>query len=368
MSNLFISACFFLLATQGPLIQTEKLSQQEAFFLRRVTEFWKDRDYPLVKKQIEEFFVAHPQSSIHDNLQAILADILYQEHDYQKALDSYEKIGDAHLQQKAMTRKSQCLYLLGHYDRVISTLTDLLGDDSKTIEAKDELRFLLADSLFRSLRASESPEKQKELALRAKPLLLDLYETNYKEKVLLPLAEIHQILEENPQASALYSILAEKMPDKKEEILFQVASLQVGFNKNGAIETYQQIVDLGQSKASDAAYNELLLLFQENRFSDLVSRATALSSHLSGEKKALFDFCLGRSHFKLDQYADAIVHFEQFLQEETESTPYKRAAFLTLINCTQKTQDGLLFDRVLEQFLAAFPGDEEAGKALLLHA
>jgi outer membrane protein assembly factor BamD (BamD/ComL family) len=39
-----------------------------------------------------------------------------------------------------------------------------------------------------------------------------------------------------------------------------------------------------------------------------------------------------------------------------------------LISCSQKVNDPTLFDRVLEQFLTAFPHDDEAGKALLLHA
>jgi len=365
---MFVSTCLFLLATQGAFAAPEKLSTQEAFFLRRMTEFWKDRDFALVKKQIQEFLAAHSQSSIHDNLHAILGDILYQEQDYKKALELYEKIADAPLQQKTIVRKSQCLYLLGHYDTVITNITALLNDESKNIESKEELHFLLADSLFRKLQSIADPTQQKELSLQAKPLLLGLYETGYKEKVLLPLAEVHRILEENPQASVIYTILAEKIPDKKEEILFQVASLQLTFNKDKAIETYQQIVDLGLSKAPEAAYNELLLLFQENRFSDLVRRAATLSSHLPSDKKPLFDFCLGRSHFKLEAFADAISYFEKYIQEESESTPYKRAAFLTLITCSQKIQDPALFDRTLEQFLVAFPHDDEAGKALLLHA
>ena len=186
------------------------------FFLRRMTEFWKDHDYTLVKKQIEEFLAANPESPIRDNLHAILADILYQEKEYQKALDLYEKIADANLQQKSTTRQCQCLYLLGHYDRVISTLVPLLSEN-KPIDAKTELQFLLADSLYRTLHASENPDQRKKLAIQAKPLLLELYDTSsYKEKVLLPLAEVHRILEENPQAASLYAILAEKMPIKKK--------------------------------------------------------------------------------------------------------------------------------------------------------
>jgi len=361
MTNIFVSTCLFLLAAQGAILPPENLTQQESVFLRRVTEFWKDRDYALVKKQIEEFLVANAKSAIHDNLHAILADILYQERDYPKALIYYDKIGEPALQQKTLVRKAQCLYLLGDYDTVISYLTPVAN-------AESEVQFILADSLFRKLQKIGDLAQQKELAAQAKPLLLALYETNYKDKALLPLAEVHRILEENAQAAALYIVLAEIMPDKKEEILLQAATLQMGFSKNDAIATFQKVVDLGQGKAQEAAYNELLLLFQENRFSDLVGRAPALTPYLVGDKKALFDFCLGRSHFKLDQFSDAIVYFERYLQEEPEATSYKRAAFLTLISCSQKVSDPALFDRVLEQFLVAFPHDDEAGKALLLHA
>ena len=365
MSNILISTCLILLGAQGAITPPQQLTQQEAVFLRRMTEFWKDHDYALVKKQIEDFLSAHPQSAIHDNLHAILADILYQERDYPKALSFYEKITDASLQKKTLLRKAQCLYLAGDYDSVIAHLTPL-SDGGKHTES--EIQFLLADSLFRKLQTIGDVSQQKDLALQAKPLLLGLYETTYKDKVLLSLAEVHRILGEDAQAAVFYLALAEMMTDKKEDILLQAATLQMGVNKNEAVQTYQRIVDLGQGKASEAAYNELLLLYQENRFSDLVARAAVLAPYLSDEKKALFDFCLGRSHFKLDQFSDAIVYFQRYLQEEKEATSYKRAAFLTLINCSQKTNDPTLFDQVLEQFLAAFPQDEEAGKALLLHA
>ena len=238
MTNIIISTSLIFLATQGVLISTEKLSPQESFFLRRMTEFWKDRDYTLVKKQIEEFLAANPESSIHDNLHAILADIVYQEKEYQKALELYEKIVDANLQKKSTTRQCQCLYLLGHYDRVIATVAPLLSDDNP-VDSKIELQFLLADSLYRKLHACDDPDQRKTLATEAKPLLLKLYDTSpYKEKVLLPLAEVHRLLDENPQAASLYAILAEKMPDKKEEILVQVAVLQMTLDKNAAIETF----------------------------------------------------------------------------------------------------------------------------------
>lgn len=367
MKSWILSTGCLLFAATSVMVPQEKLTPQEAFFLRRVTEFWKDRDYTHVKKQIEEFLAANDTSNIHNNLYALMGDILYQESDYAGALATYNKISDALLIEKTIGRKSQCLYLGGHYEEVIEALGPVIREDKK-MEHQEELRFILADSLFRKMRATTDSVIQKELAIQAKPYLLALFNTSYQDKVLLPLAEIHRELSEPKEASPLYLMLAEKMPLQKEELLLQAAALQMEFDPLSALGTFQQVVDLGGNKASEAAYQELLLLFQNDRFSDLISRSPKIEMHLSGERKTLFEFCLARSYFKLEQLPEAIDHFSRFIAQEPEGTPHKRAAFLTLIHCAQKTENGSLFDQVLAQFLKDFPKDEEAGKVLLLHA
>jgi outer membrane protein assembly factor BamD (BamD/ComL family) len=230
-----------------------------------------------------------------------------------------------------------------------------------------EMQFLLADSLFRKMRETADGASQKELAVQAKPLLLGLLNTTYQDKVLLPLAEIHRELKEPKEASPLYLMLADKMPLQKEELLLQAAALQLEFDPPMAIASFQKVVDLGGSKAPEAAYQELLLLFRGDHFSDLVARAPNIEMHLSTDQKPLYEFCLARSYFKLEQLPEAVDHFQVFIEKESESTPYKRAAYLTLIHCAQKTENHTLFDQVLAQFLNDFPRDDEAGKALLLH-
>ncbi|MGD0664214.1 MAG: tetratricopeptide repeat protein [Rhabdochlamydiaceae bacterium] len=367
MRSWILSACCILCASQPVTVVQEKLSPQEAFFLRRVTEFWKDRDYVLVKKQIDEFLSSHEASNIHNNLYALLGDIYYQESNYQGALATYNKISDPALIERSACRKAQCLYLAGNYDEVVQILASMF-EHSEKIDHQDEMQFIFADSLFRKMRATVGIDAQKSLALQAKPLLLALYNTTYQDKVLLPLAEIHRELKEPKEGAPLYLMLAEKMPIQKEELLLQAAALQMEFDPLQALPTFEQVVDLGGSKASEAAYQELLLLFQNDLFSNLISRSPRIEMHLDVDKKTLFEFCLARSHFKLDQIPEAILHYNRFIEKETESTPHKRAAYLTLIHCAQKTDSSSLFDQVLVQFLKDFPSDEEAGKALLLHA
>ena len=365
MRSWILSACCVLLGSQVVTIPQDKLLPQEAFFLRRMTEFWKDRDYPLVKKQIEEFLASHESSNIHNNLYALMGDILYQESDYKGALETYHKISDAVLLEKITGRKAQCLYITGSYDEVVELLAPHF-DKNEVMDHPDEMRFIFADALFRKMRETSDRSAQLELASRAKPYLQGLYDTSYKEKVILPLAEVYRELKEPKDAAPLYLMLAEKMPEQREELLLQAGSLQLEFDALQALDSFQRAVDIGGSKAHLAAKQELHLLFQNDRFSDLISRAPKLDMYL--EDKTLFEFCLARSYFKLEQLPEAIIHYQRFIEKENDATLHKRAAFLTLIHCAQKTENTTLFDQVLTQFLKDFPKDEEAGKALLLHA
>lgn len=356
-----------LLATQAVVVPPERLSPQEAFFLRRMTEFWKDRDFPLVKAQILDFLASHDSSNIHNNLYALLGDILYQESDYAGALATYNKISDAHLIERTLSRKSQCLYICGYYEDVIQTLTPVF-QEGRHVDLGQEMQFIFADSLFRKMRVTQDAKAQKELARVAKPFLLELFNTSYQDKVLLPLAEIHRELKESQEATPLYLTLADKMPVQKEELLLQAASLQLEFDPSAALTTFQTVVDIGGSRASEAAHQEYLLLFQNERHSELISRAPKIEMYLIADQKALFEFCLARCYFKLEQIPEAVTHFLVYLDKEREASSHKKAAYLTLIHCAQKTENSGLFDDMVVRFLNDFPTDEEAGKALLLHA
>lgn len=353
---ILLPSCF-LLAVQGAVIPQEKLSSQEVFFLRRQAEFWKDRDYGLMKEQIAEFLASNASSNIHNNLYAMLGDILYQENNYAEALVQYRLITDLEWKEKTASRRWQCLYLAGAYDEIIQEI-------SAESELSLEEKFILADSIFRKMQAAPSLE----LAAQAKPLLLDLLNTSYKEKALLPLAEIHRELKESQEAVPLYLMLAEKDSHQCEDFLLQAAALQLEFDPVLALSTFKQVVDLGGEKASDAAYHELLLLFQNEQFSDLIDRAPVLEALLHGDKKKLFDFCLARSYFKVDLLSEAGKQLSAFIEQENENTAYKRSAFLMLMQCAKETENAALFDQALSQFQSAFPGDEEVGKSLLLHA
>jgi len=369
-----LSCCFLfclcspsisIIGDEQPLL-VENLSQQELFFLKRLTEFWKDHDFSLMQEQIEEFLRTSPHSSIKEYLKSILADLFYREQDYRSALELYEDIRDPVLKSKTSMRRYRSLYLLGHYDTLIAH-PPLLS----SLENQEELQFIWADSLFRKMKILEnSPDSlstQTELALKAKPLLLSLYETSYQDKVLLPLAEVHRVLGEYREASDLFMTLAEALPGQKEEFLLQAAFLQIKFDIKNAIETYRKIVDLGGVKAAESSYNELILLFQEGYFSQLCERAPLISHLISKDKRGVFHLCLGWSFFKLENYAAAIPYLEQAIEEKGDASHTKDALSI-LLQSAYYTQNHVLFDHTFQQLLHNFPSDPETEKALLLHA
>lgn len=361
MYSIFLSTCVCLAAVT--------LSPKESFFLRRITEYWKDKDFAIVKQQISEFLSTHSESGVNDNLLAILGDLYFQEENFPEALATYEKIKGDEFREKTLYKHILCLYKNKDWPGIVAAALPFYTNGREpNITFKEEIQFVLAESLYGELQNCPDEDQKLLLARDAKELYLRFTSSTYKDQAIFPLAELHRMLKEYPQACCLYLILAEKYQDKTEELLFQVAVLQTEFDKKAAIDTYGKIYQLGKTRAGDAAYNQFVLLFQNSYFSELTSQYMAISQRLPRDKMALFHFCVGKSFFALEDYSKAIQFLEQYVLEEKENSDYKKNAFLTLINCAQKANDISLFDRTLQQLLEAYPSDIETAKALLLHA
>ena len=80
---LFSCVCDQLVAKE-PVHQTHKQSNEEAFLIRRIAEFWKDGDFGIVKTQIIAFLDKYPESELKDYFLGILGDIYLQENKYEK--------------------------------------------------------------------------------------------------------------------------------------------------------------------------------------------------------------------------------------------------------------------------------------------
>ncbi len=332
-------------------------SPKDAFFLRRITEFWKDKDYALVKKQILEFLSANPNTSVSDNLYAILGDLYFQEENNEEALAAYQKIAGKEFRLKTSARHLFCLHQKEDWAAIASFAYPLYQ------EAGEDVRYLLSEALYRQISSCEDGAQKIALAEQAKPVVLSLSSDKYKERTLFPLAEVHRLLKEYPQAASLYMILAEKEPDQAHDLMFQAATLQLEFDKNEALKTYGLIMQKGGNKAEESAFNTLVLLYQDEQYAALAAKEELLSKNISEDKIPLFHYCMGRSHFNLEEWNKTALHLEQPVPAE-----YQKNSIITLLVCAQKSADMALFDRTLEKLTAAFPNDSETAKALLLHA
>eukprot|EP01066_Platyproteum_vivax_P002292 Platyproteum_vivax@DN12807_c0_g1_i1.p1 len=103
------------LIAKEPIQQTYKQSDEEAFLIRRIAEFWKDGDFGIVKTQIVAFLDKYPESELKDCFLGILGDIYLQENKYENALSSYQQIQNSFVMEKTILNKLQCYYELDQY-------------------------------------------------------------------------------------------------------------------------------------------------------------------------------------------------------------------------------------------------------------
>ncbi len=371
MNRLIVASAFIFLFYQGipNLDAASGSSSQEKFFLQRIVEFWKDGDFRLVKKQINEYLKKNPDSSITDNLQAILGDLFYQEKEYSLALEAYEKISQSDLKGKTITRKCQCLYILGDYDRVVNQLSQLLEKSNyDDLEHREEVLFILGDSLFRKVESLEESKEKSGLASKTYSLLKCVKGESYREKILLPLALTAQMIGEHEESIALFRELLEKKEEQRQEILMHIAAVQTEFDMDQAISTYQQIVSLKTSLSGIAAYNEMVLLYQKERYLDLIERYPLLSEQFSAEQQPLLTFFVGQSCFKTSQYETAFKYLQPIVDNQSIQMEYKRAALLMIAKSLHKLEKKSLLDQTVKQFISLFPDDSEQENMLLMHA
>jgi TolA-binding protein len=343
-------------------------SLEESLELRRIAEYWKEKDYKTVKIQIRDFLSKSPKSSYVDQLYAMLGDLYFQEKNFSEAAASYEKIQDREFRQKSQFHRLHCLYEIGKYDEFIFASELFLKNSNAKAEEINTIRFELGEIYFCKAFAPENENKKKELMKAALSEYQQLMQTKYSDMTLLPQAQIFAFLEERQKAASLFTLLSHKDQGKKEEYLFQAAFLQIHFDKNKAIETFGTIYELGGKSASKAAFNQLNLLFQEKRYRDFVLVYDQAIKYITQDKVPLIQYCLGKSLFLIHDYMHAIEPLTQSLASKALDRTQEKSALISLIACAQETQDLILFEKALITLKARFAQDEETANILLMHA
>lgn len=358
-----------LLASAAPFVMglrpIKNTSPQEALQLRRIAEFWKEGDYSAAKIQILDLLSKKPDTSAREQLYTMLGDLYFFENQYEEAAAAYSKVTDKDLQKKSQLNYLRSLFSLSRYPDVIKECARELNEAGGD---RFELHYLLAESLWRQGMQTKDETKKLRILEKAKQEYKSLEKSSFKEASLLPLAYIHRELKENAEAAALFAGLSQKYPEKKEDLLFQAASLQVQVNKEEACKTFASVYKLGGKKAKAAAYNHLLLLFQMEKYAELLSAQEEARKYLSQDKLALVQFYIGKSHFALKNYKLAAVPLQLFIADKAASASELKSALLCLIRCASETKDLNLMANSVQKMGQLFAEDSDYAKALVLHA
>jgi len=342
-------------------------SDEEAFLIRRIAEFWKDGDYAIVKSQIHDFVKKHPQSGLKDYLHGILADLFLQEGQYEQALNLYVNLSEPTIQDKTLLNRLQCYYELNRYE-------DLLRDGEKHLvsnnfgDRKEEFQFIMAESYFRlALNLKEDTQKST-LLTKAQPLYETLVESDYGDVSSFALADIYRMLKQNVKGVDLYLSLAEKHPEQKEALLFNAALLEANINKQVSVEIFDRVIALNGPRAGDASFNRLLLQFQNENYEEVINEYRSVYPHVPEDQMPSFHFIVGKSFYLLKNHENAITPLEKYISDQKTPSPQYKDALLLQMTCANQVENEPLFDKTLNRFQEAYPSDAELAKAHFMHA
>ncbi len=342
-------------------------SLEESLALRRIAEYWKEKDYGTAKLKIKEFLSQNAASPYTDQLYAMLGDLNFQEKNFQEAVASYDKIASEEFRHKCRFRHLHALYETGKQEEFILAADHFLKDPRAEDDQLNTIRFELAETYFLKAHALENESKKKDWLKSALSEYQQLMHTKYSDMTLLPQAQIYAFLEDYPKAASLYQLLAHKNSSKREEYLFQAASLQLHTDKKAAIDSFAAIVELEGKYASKAAFNQLNLLFQEKRYRDFILAHDKASKFIPSEKKPIIQYFLGKSFFHTPDFNRAIDPLKQSLATKCLDRAQEKSALLSLVICAKETKDFALFEKVLFHLKTEFASDEETDKTQLMY-
>ena len=340
---------------------------QEGLQLRKIAEYWKEKDFKTAKNLIVEFINKNPKSGYADQLQAMLGDLYFQEKNYAEAASAYSQVEGKEFRQKTQFRYLHCLYEEQKYEEFLPLADLFLKDPNAKADEINAVHFELGEILFTKSFHTENEEQKKELMKSALTEYQLVMQTKYSDMTLLPQAQILAYFADYPKAAAVFTLLSQKDLTKKEEYLFQAASMQLHYDKDRAIETFNAIAELGGKTAGRAAFNQLNLLFQEKRYRDFILTFEKASKYLPQDKIPLMQYFLGKSFYLTQDYARAADPLVQCLATKTLDRAAQKSALMTLIACAKEMQDLVLFEKALTTLKAEFSQDEDTANIMLMH-
>lgn len=349
---------FFIMCLAFSCFAEEKFScpspdnEEEAFFLRRIAEFWEEGEFQIVKMQVEEFLQKNIEKSnaFNEFLYALLGNLYLNEKKYQEALALYSKVKTAEIKDKIHSNYLECLYQLKDFSTLIEESKKLLASEHKT----DRTTYLLATALFHKKEYKE-----------AKAYFENLIGTEFENEALEYLASTNVCLKNFKTSADMYLSLAEKFKNREEEFLFQSALLQSKYDKETSISSFNTIWKMQKERAYEALYNKLLLLLEREKYKEI---RDVTKEPLDYQKAAFVYLFVGKACACMNEWQQAHKNLDKFLSLKPDKPEEIKLALLTLLEYAKKTKNRELFNAYLEKFELCFQKDESRAGLLFERA
>lgn len=354
--------------------QNHAPSPEEGLFVRRILEFWKDKDYPLVIAQTKLFLAQYPQSDFRESLMAILGDICWEQGNYKEALTTYDSLKKASLQEKVALNRMDCLYHLRQFSSLKAATKPHLPKDGVVQGNSDKQLIVLyyAHSNFEIGKTEKSPSEQ---ALNYQEALVwyeKLLSTPHSLQARLALAEIYFALGKNGKSINQYMELAEAVPEKKEDMLMAAAKLQTEDDPDQALLTYTKVQQMSGKRSSEANLRIIALLFDQGRYRDIASRAKEFQKNANPQEQLLVNLMIGRSFYSLQEYEPALAYLKYSLRSEDEmrkqNNPADKSTVLTIVLCAHHLNDLSSTETLAKTYESVFDKDPSLAKILYILA
>ena len=337
-------------------------SLDERVAIKKLAQYWEEKDEKRVKSTIVDFINKHPQSCYIDQLHTMLGDLYFSEKNYTDAIGSYQQIQDKEYKRKSSFHYLHSLYELERFPEFMEAADPFLNDPYSKQTEIETITFELAES-YRLQGLLASGEDKNTLFRKAIKYYEQLKKTGFESSILDPLAHLYSALEEHSKAANTYLKWAEKDEKNQEELLFHAASFQMHYDKKSALKTLDRIFKMKGPLAPKAGYNMIVLLFQMGRYSDTILVANYVGETVPEDKIGAVQYYVGKALFYEKDFESASAVLEDALAK-TSNEELKQGIIVTLISCTKETNDLSLCDRMIKHLSPS----ENLNAALLIHA
>lgn len=338
------------------------LALEQRLKLKIIEEHWKDKDYDIAKKQIEEYLASYRDGFASSHLHWMLGDLYLEEKEYASALEQYQLIIEPALTQKAKEHTLICLLMLRRFEdlqKEIENTTCVLSSFAKRI---------IAEAFFQEGQDCKDLIYKKKLFSQAKAYFQELLITSFESTVLHPLAEIYKWLQEYESAGKTYVLLSEKEEEKKGHYLLQAALMYRHVDETKALELLDKLRWSDPSLALQATIKEIELLGKRKDFTSILRLIEEeLATTSSKSAKATLLYYKGKANFCLGHMQEASTDLERAQETGILGEEMTRKALLAQMYCAKSLHKTEYADRILDKLSRQFSQEPDHKNALFVH-